>query len=150
MSASLRVRRFVARGLVDTGAVVALVNRADRHHAAAVDWFHHFRGQLLTTEAVITETAYVLVASPTHQRAALVWFERARAAGLLKVEPVVDYAALARIIAQYASLPCDYADASLIALAERSGVTAIATIDQRDFSVYRLRGRRRFRILLGQ
>jgi predicted nucleic acid-binding protein len=62
---------------------------------------------------------------------------------------VADYAALARIIAQYASLPCDYADASLIALAERSGVTAIASIDPRDFSVYRLRGRRRFRILLG-
>jgi len=139
----------VARALVDTGAVVALVNRADRHHATAVEWFQRFRGELLTTEAVITETAYVLAASPAHQRAALLWFERARGAGLLKVEPVADYAALARIIAQYASLPCDYADASLIALAEHAGVTAIATIDQRDFSVYRLRGRKRFRILLG-
>ena len=139
----------MARALVDTGAVVALVNRADRHHAAAVEWFQRFRGQLLTTEAVITETSYVLAASPTHQRAALLWFERARAAGLLKVEPVADYAALARIIAQYASLPCDYADASLIALSERSGVAAIATVDQRDFSVYRWRGRRRFKILLG-
>lgn len=139
----------MARALVDTGAVVALVNRADHHHVAAVEWFQRFRGQLLTTEAVITETAYVLAASSAHQRAALVWFERARAAGLLKVEPVADYAALAQIIAQYASLPCDYADASLIALAERTGVTAIATIDQRDFSVYRLRGRKHFRILLG-
>jgi predicted nucleic acid-binding protein len=139
----------VARVLVDTGAVVALVNRGDRHHAAAVEWFQRFRGQLLTTEAVITETAYVLAASPAHQRAALVWFERARGAGLLAVEPVADYAALARIIAQYASLPCDYADASLIALAERTGVAAIATVDQRDFSVYRVRGRRRFKILLG-
>lgn len=140
----------MARALVDTGAVVALVNRADRHHAAAVAWFQHFRGRLLTTEAVITETAYVLAASPPHQRAALLWFERARAAALLEVEPVADYAALARIIAQYASLPCDYADASLIALAERTGVAAIATIDQRDFSIYRLRGRKRFRILLGR
>jgi hypothetical protein len=139
----------VARALVDTGAVVALVNRADRHHAAAVEWFKRFRGQLLTTEAVVTETAYVLATSPAHLRAALLWFERARAAGLLLVEPVSDYAALSRIIAQYASLPCDYADASLIALAERMGVTAIATVDQRDFSVYRLRGRRRFRIVLG-
>lgn len=138
----------MARALVDTGAVVALVNRADRHHAAAVEWFRRFRGQLLTTEAVITETAYVLAASPAHLRAALLWFERARAADLLKVEPVTDYAALARIIAQYSNLPCDYADASLIALAERTGVTSIATIDQRDFSVYRLRGRKRFRILL--
>jgi predicted nucleic acid-binding protein len=138
----------VSRALVDTGAVVALVNRADRHHARAVEWFQRFRGQLLTTEAVVTETAYVLAASPVHHRAALLWFERARAAGLLLVEPVADYASLARIIAQYASLPCDYADASLIALAERTGVAAIATIDQRDFSVYRLRGRKRFRILL--
>ena len=97
--------------------------------------------------AVITETAYVLARSPSHQRAALVWFERARQAGILKVEPVADYAALSRIIAQYGDLPCDYADASLIELAERSGVTAIATIDQRDFSIYRLRGRRRFKIL---
>jgi uncharacterized protein len=138
----------VGRALVDTGAIVALVNRDDRHHGEAVEWFRRFRGQLLTTEAVITETAYVLAASPAHQRAALLWFERARAAGLLQVEAVADYAALARIIAQYGDLPCDYADASLIALAESTGVTAIATVDQRDFSVYRLRGRRRFRILL--
>ncbi|HMH17960.1 MAG TPA: PIN domain-containing protein [Burkholderiales bacterium] len=138
----------MGRALVDTGAIVALVNRDDRHHGEAVEWFRRFRGQLLTTEAVTTETAYVLAASPAHQRAALLWFERARAAGLLQVEAVADYAELARIIAQYASLPCDYADASLIALAERTGVAAIATVDQRDFSVYRLRGRRRFRILL--
>ena len=138
----------MARALVDTGAVVALVNRADRYHGVAVEWFQRFRGELLTTEAVVTETAYVLAASATHQRAALLWFERARRARLLKVEPVADYAVLARIIAQYASLPCDYADASLIALAEHTSVIAIATIDQRDFSIYRLRGRRRFRILL--
>lgn len=138
----------MGRALVDTGAIVALVNRDDRHHDEAVEWFRRFRGQLLTTEAVITETAYVLAASPAHQRAALLWFERARAAGLLQVEAVADYAGLARIMAQYGNLPCDYADASLIALAERTGVTAIATVDQRDFSVYRLRGRRRFRILL--
>jgi predicted nucleic acid-binding protein len=138
----------VARALVDTGAIVALINRDDRHHRLAVDWFQRFRGQLLTTEAVVTETAYVLAASPTHQHAALVWFGRACAAEMLRVEPVADHAAIARIIAKYASLPCDYADATLIALAEHSGVTAIATIDQRDFSIYRLRGRKRFRILL--
>lgn len=148
MSGNSRARHFVGRALVDTAAVVALINRADRHHTAAAEWFQRFRGQLLTTEAVVTETAYVLAASQNHQRAALIWFERARAAGLLVVEPVADYAAVARIIAQYANLPCDYADASLIALAERSGVTAIATIGQRDFSIYRVRGRRRFRILL--
>ena len=137
------------RALVDTGAIVALVNRADRHHAAAVAWFAAYRGVLLTTEAVITETAYVLAASRPHQRAALLWCERARTAGLLQVEPVANYAALDAIMSRCFRLPCDYADATLIALAEHTGVTVIATIDQRDFSVYRTGGRKRFCIVLG-
>jgi predicted nucleic acid-binding protein len=139
----------VARALVDTGAIVALVNRSDRHHAAAAAWFAGYRGLLLTTEAVITETAYVLAASRPHQRAALLWCERAREAGLLRVEPVASYAALDAIMSRYAQLPCDYADATLIALAEHTSVAVIATIDQRDFSVYRTASRRRFRIVLG-
>jgi predicted nucleic acid-binding protein len=139
----------VARALVDTGAVVALINRADRHHAAAVEWFGHFRGLMLTTEAVVTETAYVLAASRPHQQAALLWFDRARGAGLLKVEPVDSYAALDEILARYSRLPCDYADATLIALAEAAGVSVIATVDQHDFSVYRIASRKRFRIVLG-
>jgi predicted nucleic acid-binding protein len=138
----------VVRALVDTGAVVALFNRADRHHAAAVAWFRAFRGELLSTDAVITETAYVLAMSAVHQQAALAWFERLRAAGLLRVEAIEDYAAVARIIGRYARLPCDYADATLIAVAERTGVTAIATVDQRDFSVYRIKGRKRFQLVL--
>jgi predicted nucleic acid-binding protein len=140
----------VARALVDTGAIVALINRDDRFHAPTVAWFRGFRGQLLTTEAVVTETAYVLAASPEHQRAALAWIHRAREAGLLQVAAMDDHAALARILAKYADLPCDYADATLIWLAERTGVVQIATIDQGDFSVYRTRGRKAFRILIGR
>lgn len=138
----------MARALVDTGALVAVFNRADRHHAAAVAWLASVRGGLLTTEAVITETACVLAASPQHQTAALVWVQRARAANLLTVQAIEDHKAIAAILERYAELPCDYADATLIALAQATGVTAIATIDQRDFSVYRISGRKRFRILI--
>ncbi len=139
----------MARALVDTGAVVALINRADDFHTRAAAWFKDFRGQLLTTEAVVTETAYVLAGSPEHQSAALAWVQRACDASLLQVAPVEDYRALARIMTKYRDPPCDYADASLIWLAERTGVLQIATIDQMDFSVYRVRGRRAFRILIG-
>jgi predicted nucleic acid-binding protein len=38
-----------------------------------------------------------------------------------------------------------YADATLIALAQAAGVSVIATVDQRDFSVYRIARRKRFR-----
>lgn len=104
---------------------------------------------MLSTEAVVTETAYVLAASVEHQHAALAWVQRAREAGMMQVVAMEDYAALARIMRKYADLPCDYADASLIWLAEKTGVLQIATIDQGDFSVYRVRGRSRFRILIG-
>jgi len=126
-----------------------LVNRLDPYHGVAAEWSRDFRGQLLTTDAVVTEVAYVLAATPTHRRAALTWLQRARAANRLSVEQVPDYERLAAIMEQYAELPCDFADATLIDLAERSGVTAVATLDQRGFSVYRLRGGRRFRILVG-
>ena len=129
--------------------MAALVNRADERHAAAADWLMHFRGELLSTEAVMIEAAYLLARRPEHQRAALQWVQRARAPRLMRIEPVADHAVIAAIMARYVSLPCDYADASLIDVAERSGVAAIATIDRRDFSGYRIRGRGRFRILVG-
>lgn len=138
----------MARALVDAGAIVAFFNHADRDHAAVTRWFSGFRGQLLTTEAVITESAYLLADAARHQQAALTWVQRARAAGLLQIHAVEDHEAIAGILRRYANLPCDYADATLIALAERTGISAIATIDQRDFSVYRIRGRKSFRILL--
>lgn len=138
----------MARALVDTGAIVALINREDRHHPQAAAWFRGFRGQLLTTEAVLTEVAFVFEASPEHQRAALAWVQRVRQAGLLQVVAMEDHVALGRIIDKHGDLPCDYADATLIWLAEKTGVMQIATVDQGDFSVYRACGRRRFKLLL--
>lgn len=128
---------------------MALFNPEDQFHAPAASWFRDFRGQLLTTEAVVAETAYFLGSRPALLKPALLWLQRLRGVEMIKVESPGDYARVAAILEQYASLPCDYADASLIELAERTGVTVIATIDQRDFSVYRVRGRKQFRIVLG-
>ena len=46
--------------LVDTGPIVALLNRQDRHHGWAVDTFAAVRPPLLTCEAVLSEAAYLL------------------------------------------------------------------------------------------
>jgi uncharacterized protein len=51
------------------------------------------------------------------------------------------------LIEQYASLPMDYADATLVVLAEEIETDLVFTTDRRDFAVYRIRGRRRFRIV---
>jgi predicted nucleic acid-binding protein len=52
------------------------------------------------------------------------------------------------LIAQYADLPMDLADASLVVLAEETGSGRIFSTDQRDFRTYRWKNRRPFRDLL--
>ena len=46
-------------------------------------------------------------------------------------------------MAKYADLPADFADAALVAMCERLGISAIATLD-RDFDVYRLHDEKAF------
>jgi predicted nucleic acid-binding protein len=41
----------------------------------------------------------------------------------------------------------DFADATLVHLANRESLTAILTIDQADFATYRLAGKKRFHVL---
>ena len=62
---------------------------------------------------------------------------------------MANYAARDAIMSCCSGLPCDYADATVSALAEHAGVTVIATIDRGHFSVYRTAGSNRFRMVLG-
>ena len=50
------------------------------------------------------------------------------------------------LVQKYADLPMDFADASLVVLAEDLGTNFVFTTDFRDFEVYRIKGRRRFQI----
>lgn len=51
------------------------------------------------------------------------------------------------LVSQHSDLPMDYADATLVALAEELGTRSVLTTDRRDFAVYRIKGRRRFDVL---
>jgi predicted nucleic acid-binding protein len=51
------------------------------------------------------------------------------------------------LVRQYSDLPMDYADASLVALAEELQTDLVLTTDRRDFEVYRWGGRKKFRVL---
>jgi predicted nucleic acid-binding protein len=50
-------------------------------------------------------------------------------------------------MARYADLPMAFADATLVYLAARESLETVLTVDHTDFSVYRLAGKRRFRVL---
>ncbi len=134
--------------LLDTGAVVAVTSESDSAHRLVANWLSSFRGTLVTTEAVVTEAAYVATSAPSHRRAALGWLQKTREMGMLTVHPIPDYLAVMAIIDRYGVARCDFADASLIDLAQRLGINQIATLDRRDFSMYRLGRGRAFQLVL--
>ena len=61
------------------------------------------------------------------------------AAGVFTIEPVAvaDWLRIAELVARYRDLPLGTVDASVVAAAERLGLSEIATIDRRDFTLVR-------------
>lgn len=96
--------------------------------------------------AVLTEATCLLGFSPDAQRS-LLHFVAAGAVELAAFE-ADGIARASSLMAKYEDLPMDLADATLVVLAERLGTLRVFTLDERDFSVYRVR-RRSFRIVPG-
>jgi predicted nucleic acid-binding protein len=120
--------------LVDAGPLVALSDRTDHHHRRVTGFLRRFRGRLLTTWPVLAEACHLLP-----ERVQIGFLRWAGAGGLHVVE--LHDAALGVIAdwkQKYVDLPMDLADASLLWVAQQTGVLDILTIDLRDFSVYRL------------
>lgn len=120
--------------LVDAGPLVALSDRSDRHHRRVTRFLSSFRGRLMTTWPVLAEACHLL---PERVQVGLL---RWAGAGGLHVVELHDTALslLADWKEKYADLPMDLADASLLWVAQQTGVLDVLTIDLRDFSVYRL------------
>ena len=134
--------------VVDSGFLIGLFDETDALHARCRAFLRDYRGRFLTTEAVLAEALALL--SPKQQLRCLEWLGDAVQAGLLAVdrEPV-DFRAVEKLARKYADQPMDFADASVVLLATRTGVREILTADRRDFAVYRLAGRARFIDVLG-
>ncbi len=125
------------RLLVDTGPLVALANKAERQHSTAVAFFERFDGALITTVAVIGEVCALL---PRH-RATLFLRGVATSNFALVHVPEQELPALGALMEKYADRPMDFADASLLWLADALGIADVATLDS-GFHVYRThRGR---------
>ena len=130
--------------LLDTGAFVALVDRSEQRHADCVATLEQWAGPIVTTEAVLTETLY-LVGAWRAQRTCLEFFSRS-AFLLIPSSPTV-LKRVATLMEKYQDLPMDYADATLVTLGEELQTEWVFTLDQRGFSTYRLRGKKPFHIL---
>jgi len=127
--------------LLDTGALVSLLDRTQAHHVACSEWFDGFTGVIVSTEAVLTEATHLLSHTEGGREACIEFF----LAGGATLVPA-DTSSLRRcreLVHQYRDVPMDFADATLVTLAEELGTRRVFTLDA-DFEVYRLPRRVRF------
>jgi len=133
--------------LLDTGPIVASLDRSDPHHEWVTQRFASIRGRLLTTGAVVTEAAFFLqdIRGGMERLVDLI--------DTLSVETwncfdLGGLRAAERLMAGFADTPMDFADATLVLAAEHYGIGDIATLDQRGFRTFRYGRNKSFRLLL--
>lgn len=131
--------------LLDTGVLVALLDKSERNHENCVAFFKDFRGGILTTEPVLTEALYLLSSSITAQRACIEFILRGGAS--LVPQSSESLARAAVLMGKYEDIPMDFADATLVTLAEEMNIPDVLTLDRRGFNAYRIHGKKSFKIL---
>jgi uncharacterized protein len=130
--------------LLDTGVFVALIDKSERNHERCVAFLKEYRGKLFTTEPVLTETLYLLGPSIKAQLCCVDFMLKGGAT--LIPQSGISLSRASALIKKYKDIPMDFADATLVSLAEEMDVVEILTLDQRGFGVYRIRGKTAFRI----
>ena len=119
------------KGIADTGLIVALLNRDDRHHKWALEIARTVSEPLLTCEAVLSEAGF--------QVGSIQWVLGLVREGFLKAafdlsRNIEEVAALAE---RYQDRTPDLADLCLIRMSELYENLPVLTVDESDFRVYR-------------
>ena len=122
------------RAIIDTGPLVALLNRRDEHYAWMIEQSRSLKPPFYSCEAVIAEAHHLLARYPTGNRCLN------QLVGSGKIDLSFSYADHAdevhRLMERYENVPMSFADACLVRLAEIHRRSQVLTIDS-DFSIYR-------------
>ena len=133
-----------SRVIVDTGPLVALLNRNDHAHVWVVQQLQDIQPPMVTCESVLAEATYLTRQTPG-ARVALI--EMVGESFLTIGMAVADHhSALLAMVRRYADVPMSLADACLVRLAELFPQSPVLTLDS-DFSVYRKNGRQVIEVL---
>ena len=130
--------------LLDTGPWVALHCRDDKFHPWAREQFAAITGPLITCEAVVAETCFLLARGGHDPAKALALVAR----GVIQVGMHLDaeIAAVQALFERYDNVPASLADACLIRLSELYDRSCVLTLDS-DFHIYRRHGRKVIKLL---
>ena len=133
--------------LIDTGPIVAYVDASDPAHRRVVEALDDFSGRLYTTAAVVTEAMHLV---SEHPEGPDVLVDFLNTSGT-EVTAAIGSAALrsaVTLMKKYRDTPMDFADATLVLLADELGLLDMLTLDRRGFSTYRTGRGRAFRLVL--
>lgn len=125
------------RGILDTGPLVAFINRADGFHHWAVETLDRFDAPLATCDAVVAEAWHLLGRATLGRETLLALLSSANLS--VGFSLATDGGPALKLMAKYADQPMSVADACLVRMAELDPNATIVTLDS-DFNVYR-RGR---------
>ncbi len=134
--------------IADTGFWIALADKKDKHHQEADDFAKTTTEKLISTYPVITEVCHILL-KRQGVKAQLNFIKMYQLGAFEIFEiPKTDKEKIFTLMQQYTDLPMDFADASLVLLAENLGHGRILSTDKRDFHTYRWKNTQPFSNLL--
>ena len=130
------------RILIDSGPLIALFHVGDNHHKRVREFFKDNQLSFISTLAVFTEVSYFLSVNVNAQQDFYNWVMQK---GIIIADiNQHDIPRLIELTKKYSDIPMDFADATLVITAEKSGIREIISLD-RDFDIYRLPGREHIR-----
>ena len=122
------------RVIIDSGALVAFLCRADQQHEWVKRQLDAIQPPLLTCEAVISEACFLLRRHHADATAVLALIQQCLISMPFRAED--DNEQIMRMMKKYANLPMSFADACLVRMSERYTDHRILTFDH-DFQTYR-------------
>ena len=135
----------MTRIILDTGPIVAFLNKRDRYFSWANEVFKLLKPPVYTCDSVISEACFLLRNMEGGSIAVVELLER----NLIVVDfdLASEIQAVKKLMSKYANVPMSLADACLIRMTEIEKGSQIITLD-RDFNVYRRFDRQQVPVLM--
>ena len=133
--------------LLDTSVIVALLDRSEKLHRVCAAAVRELEAPLITCEAVIAESCYLLRNLAGAPEAII----ENITAGIFHIPFQLsrDTSGINKILRKYRDRKIDLADACLVRLADQFGTGDILTLDS-DFEIYRWAQNKPFNLLPGK
>ena len=129
------------RVLIDSGPLIAIFDTDDNHHIAMLKFLSKYQCCFVSTIAVFTEVSHMLDFNTKAQNDFYKWVMHKGV--IINDISQSDMPRLVELTEKYADLPMDFADATLLITAEKTGIREIISLDK-HFDIYRLSTGKKF------